>query len=222
MLGSDVGTVTFSVIVPTKGRPTLANALASVTSQLAPGDEIIVVCNDDNDFGNAARNSAIERARGTHLVFLDDDDEYVQGAFAAMRKFATDHPNRVGFFKVILGSWLVPPGFCMTAVGTLVPNIPGKVGRFAPYDPAQLRPLRPHETIEYLSVRWGDAEFMRSTLELRGDQGVEVPIITYDMRPEKSKWRLLRYRLRLRTRVRAGLATLRHVSNYRTQPADSG
>jgi glycosyltransferase involved in cell wall biosynthesis len=206
MQHSDVLAVTFSVIVPTSGRPTLASALASVASQLAPGDEIIVVCSDDNDFGNAARNSAIERARGTHLVFLDDDDEYLPGAFAAMREFAADHPNRVGFFQHRLELYGDSTSTC--GVGTLVPNIAGKVGLFGPYDPSRLRPLRPHETTEYLSVRWGDLEFMRSTFELRGDQGIAVPIVTYVFRPEKSKWRRLRYRLKLRTRLRAALARL--------------
>lgn len=197
--------VTFSIIVPTSGRPTLASALESVTCQIAPGDEILVVCNDDNDFGNAARNDAIERARGSHLIFLDDDDEYLPGALASMRRLAAQHPDRVVLFSQY--SEIHGDGTPATA-GSVFPNLPGKVGRFRPADPSILRPLRPNESIEHLSVRWGDHEFMRSTVELLGDEPIRVPLATYVIRPEKSAWRRLRWRLRLRTRTRAALARL--------------
>src|SRR5918999_78839 len=91
--------VTFSVIVPTVARPTLAGALASVSSQLEPGDEVLVLCNRDLDLGAKARNSLMARAQGTHLIFLDDDDEYVPGALATMRRWAAEHPGRIGIFR---------------------------------------------------------------------------------------------------------------------------
>jgi glycosyltransferase involved in cell wall biosynthesis len=197
--------VTFSVIVPTSGRATLRHALDSIASQLEPGDEIIVVCNQDGDFGNAARNSGIERARGSHLVFLDDDDEYLPGAFSRMRKAAAEHPDRVILFpqhREVYGD--TPP----STVGSVFPNVPGKVGRFEPPDPALIRPLRPGETTEYLTTRWGDWEFKRSTLELLGEEPVHVPVPTYVLRPEKNAWRRLRFRLKVRSRLRSSLERL--------------
>ena len=47
--------VTFSVIVPTRGRKTILPALESITEQFEPGDEVIVRCSRDEDFGNSAR-----------------------------------------------------------------------------------------------------------------------------------------------------------------------
>ncbi len=100
----------FSVIVPTIGRPTLANTLQSCDSILV--DEILVspdgrqahaaaeeiltetalsfvdVCLLDpvdesrmNQVGHPQRNRAMLMASAPWLAFLDDDDVFVQGAF---------------------------------------------------------------------------------------------------------------------------------------------
>ena len=92
--------MTFSVIVPTRGRRSLAATLDSVAEQLEPGDELLVRCTRDEDFGNAARRSLIERARGTHLVFIDDDDQLALDALATMRNVAREHPGRVAIFRM--------------------------------------------------------------------------------------------------------------------------
>jgi glycosyltransferase involved in cell wall biosynthesis len=201
---------TFTVVVPTVGRPALVGALTSVATQLEPGDEIIVVCNNDGDFGNTARNSALDRAVGSHIVFLDDDDEWVPGALSAMRDFADQHPDRVGIFKrriEVIGVEGPTPPDVGGPQGYVVPNAPGKVGRFLPADLSDpyYRPLRAHETPEYLSTRLADMNFMRTTLLLRGEEPIWVPVITVILRPEKNKLRRLRYRLRLGTRLRAVL-----------------
>ena len=52
-----VSDVAFSVIVPTRGRKTVLAALESITEQFEPGDEVIVRCSRDEDFGNSARQS---------------------------------------------------------------------------------------------------------------------------------------------------------------------
>lgn len=69
-----------SVIVASCGRPSLRATLASVSPQLRPGDELLVDVNDDAPWGHEARNRLMPRARGDFLMFLDDDDVWVEGA----------------------------------------------------------------------------------------------------------------------------------------------
>ena len=184
---------TFSVVVPTSGRATLANALASIGPQLRPGDELLVACNADGDYGDAARNRMIERAAGSHLVFLDDDDEWVTGALDRMRRFADEHPGRVGIFRMrydLHGVWPPEPGDLLrTATGLyVVPNVAGRVGRFRA-DPVH----GPH---------FDDYAFISETLRLQGSEPVWVDEVTVLVRPERRWWVRLRWRLRLRSRLR--------------------
>lgn len=199
----DLTEPTFTVIVPTSGRPTLLGTLESIIGQLAHGDQLIVDRNNDDDFGNAARNRAIEQARTSHIVFLDDDDEWLPGALDRMRSFARANPGRIGLFGQRyelngdrFNSTLKPSHFS-SGMGVF-PN-DGRLGRFAPA--RELRPLRPGETAERLAVRWGDTEFYRATLELHDEPPIVVPAVTFVVRPEKNLFKRLRYRLRLRTRL---------------------
>jgi glycosyltransferase involved in cell wall biosynthesis len=194
---------TFTVIVPTSGRPTLLGTLESIVSQLAPGDQLIVDRNDEDDFGNTARNRAIEQSRTTHIVFLDDDDEWLHGALDRMRAFAREHPGRIGLFGQryeLYGDRFnetMDPRHFSSGMGVF-PN-DGRLGRFAPA--RDLRPLRRGETAERLAVRWGDTEFYRSTIELHDEPPIVVRAVTFVVRPEKNILKRLRYRLRLRTRL---------------------
>lgn len=108
-------TPTFSVIVPTTGRPSLWRTLASVVDQLEDDDELIVVADtrdaetpgrvletiDDftpcplvyleaaqpaSRFGNAQRDAGMAIASGSHLLFLDDDDIHVPGSLDIVRR----------------------------------------------------------------------------------------------------------------------------------------
>jgi glycosyltransferase involved in cell wall biosynthesis len=191
--------VTFSVIIPTVGRPTLRHAFESVASQLSPADEVIVIRDEGGDWGDAARNRAIERASGTHLIFMDDDDEFLPGALATMRRFAEEHPGRIGIFRQRLV--LYGHGGSIRCVGEVwrdqdldqtatpmycVPNTVGKLGRFR--GPAE-------------APRRGDVAFIRETVALQGEP-VWREECTSVVRPEKSLWRRLRYRIALRTRLR--------------------
>jgi glycosyltransferase involved in cell wall biosynthesis len=195
---------TFTVIVPTAGRATLLDTLRSIVPQLEPGDRLVVDRNDEGDFGNAARNRAIEHATTTHLVFLDDDDEWLPGALAAMRAFAREHPGRIGLFGQryeLYGDQFnttMEPGHYSSAMGVF-PN-DERLGRFAPA--RETRALRPHETPEGLATRLGDTEFFRTTLELHDAAPLLVPFVTFVVRPEKSAWRRVRHKLRLRSRLR--------------------
>ena len=128
--------VAFSIIVPTTGRPTLVQTLASILEQLEPGDEVFVVRDDSDDLGDTPRNEAMPRARGTHLLFMDDDDQYARGALATIRRFAAEHPGRIGIFRMRFDHGLVlwrRPALEFGNVSTqllVVPNVPGKLARW--------------------------------------------------------------------------------------------
>jgi glycosyltransferase involved in cell wall biosynthesis len=182
--------VTFSIILPTIGRTTLGNTFRSFCDQLQPGDEVLIVRDSSNDSGNTARNDAIARARGTHLLFVDDDDEFLPGALAAIRAFAAENPGRIGIFRLHNeledGPWrrhdlrdTGSPNYC-------IPNVPGKVGRFF----CEENPRR------------GDIHFIRETVALQGEP-LWRPERIVVIRPEKSRWRRLRFRLAPRQRFRA-------------------
>lgn len=195
----------FSVIVPTRGRRSLAATLDSVADQLEPGDEILVRCTRDEDFGNAARQSLIERAAGTHLVFIDDDDQLASGALATMRRVADEHPGRIAIFRMryldgrILWSEPALRERNVSSQMLLVPNVPGKLGRW--------------ENSEY--QRMADWSFISETAELQGEPLFRDEIVAHirsDRRPLprtlKRLWSPVaaaRYSLAPRTRLRRAL-----------------
>jgi GT2 family glycosyltransferase len=167
---------TFTVVVPTCGRPTLRRTLESLVLQLRDEDEAIVVadgvqpvareiCADfprprwryvehgpTGDSGNSQREAGIEIGRGDYLCFMDDDDAYLDGAFATLRAAVTDTPGRPMLFR-------------MDNYGTLLWRAPeliyGNVGTpmlVAPFDRERLG-------------RWNadDFQFIEQTLALQGD-----------------------------------------------------
>lgn len=186
---------TFSVIVPTSGRPTLAGALSSVAPQLLPGDEIIVVCNADRDLGTRARNSAMSRANATHLLFLDDDDEFVPGAFEKMRRFAFENPGRIGIFReeLVEGSLLwTEPIFRKGNVGSPMFVVPNVAEKLAPW----------------VGDEGNDWYFIEGTAELQGDP-IFVDEVVARLRPHgifATPLDRLRFRLRLRSKLRKAVA----------------
>jgi glycosyltransferase involved in cell wall biosynthesis len=200
--------VTLSVIIPTRGRRSLRATLDSVVGQLEPGDEILVRCSLDEDFGNSARQSLVERARGTHLVFVDDDDQLATGALTVMRDAAQEHPGRVVVFRMkyldgrTLWSEPVVRERNVGAPMLLVPNVPGLLGRW--------------ENPEY--PRMADFRFLAETVALQGDPAFRPEIVAHvrsDRRPAvrlaKRIWAPLqaaRYRLAPRTRIRRALGRL--------------
>jgi glycosyltransferase involved in cell wall biosynthesis len=202
-----VSDVTFSVIVPTRGRKSIQSALGSITEQLEPGDEVIVRCSRDLDFGNRARQSMVERAKGTHLLFMDDDDQFARGALATMRAFAREHPGRIGIFRMryldgrIL--WTEPELRRRNVSSQMfcVPNVPGKVGKWTNVEPG---------------ARMGDYEFIAESVALQGEPIFREEVVAHirtDRRPiRRSVDRLLapfaelRYRAAPLTRLRRLLA----------------
>jgi glycosyltransferase involved in cell wall biosynthesis len=117
--------VPLSVVIPTIGRETLCATLASVSLQLEPGDEVLVVGDGRparareifaeqrgrgwryletdgpcNDAGGTQRDLAATVARGDHLCFMDDDDVFTPHALEAIRRGVSDHPARVLVFRM--------------------------------------------------------------------------------------------------------------------------
>jgi len=199
-----VSDVTFSIIVPTTGRPSLTQTLASIVEQLEPGDEVIVLRDDSGDLGDTPRNETMHRARGTHLLFMDDDDQYARGALATIRRFAEEHPGRIGIFRMrYLDGHVLwrRPALEYRNVSTqlfVVPNVPGKLGRWE---------RRGHVI--------GDFVFLTETAKLQGEPIFREEIITHvrsDRRPlvralqrVTTPLRELRYRTSPRTRLRRAL-----------------
>lgn len=103
-----------SVVIPTIGRPSLQDALASVYSQSLVPDEVIV-CNDSEsaldltDFptvkvlsvgprggGNNARIAGMRQASGTYIALLDDDDTWTHDHLERLHRLvATNTENDV-------------------------------------------------------------------------------------------------------------------------------
>jgi len=201
--------VTFTVIVPTRGRSSLGGTLASITEQLEPGDEAIVRCSRDEDFGNAARRSMIERAKGTHLLFMDDDDQFATGALATMRRFASENPGRIGIFRMryldgrLLWSEPVLRQRNLGSPMLCVPNIPER--------------LAPWASPDYPRV--ADFRFVEGTAKLLGEPIFREEIVAHirsDRRPAQRLLKrltrpveVLRLRVAPRTRLLRAFGRLR-------------
>jgi hypothetical protein len=200
---------TFTIILATAGRPTIKHTLASIAPQLEPGDELFILRDDSGDAGDTPRNETMHRAAGTHLLFIDDDDEYVPDALARIRRFADAHPGRIGLFKMkhVVGTthWrdrevyygnLSTQTFC-------VPNIPGKLGRWH-------RIERLNRDEPYI----GDYVFLKETIELQGEP-IFVDEVTVLVRPERNplkRW-LVRSRYHAAVGQRLRRLRARHVGS---------
>lgn len=114
----------FSIIVPTCGRASLEQTLASIRAQkLQDGDEVLVVSDGpqphaaalfhaagvpgrmeetapSRDYGGSQRNRAMDLATGDYLLFMDDDDVFVPGAFAHIRAVLREAPGLPHLFRM--------------------------------------------------------------------------------------------------------------------------
>jgi glycosyltransferase involved in cell wall biosynthesis len=191
---------TFSIIVGTSGRKTLQRTLKSIVPQLEPGDELMLIRDDSGDAGDTPRNDAMPRARGTHLLFMDDDDIYVPDALAKMRRFADANPDRIGIFRIqyTVGPkrWQIPElkNRNVSTQTFLVPNVPGKLGVW-----------------EHRGTVHGDYVFIEETARLQGEPAF-VDEVTVRVRPVRNPLKVLyiraRYHAALGTRLRALRARL--------------
>jgi hypothetical protein len=186
---------------------------------MVSGDELLVVFDTSGDWGITPRNRGIEAASGTHITFLDDDDVYLPGALDALRDFAREHPRRIGIFQMKRGLygvvWTEPdPTLQGTASGMfLVPNIEGRVGRFGPVpgvpdDGKRLADYPEYQTavsaVGPRAERLGDYRFIVETVALQSDP-IWRSVVIQDVRPEERALKRLRYRLKLRTRIKRAI-----------------
>jgi hypothetical protein len=151
------------------GRRSLQETFASISPQLEWGDEIIVT-KLETPWGHRARDLAMPRASGTHLMFCDDDDIYAPDALQTVRGKVCGNPHRVHLFAMKLGETVYEPDEPVTIgrVGTpmiVVPNVPEKLGSWG--------------TTTYE----GDWEFLSSTLAKRGDRPICHPEVIAMIRP---------------------------------------
>lgn len=148
-----------SIIVPTIGRASLLAALRSIASQIELDDEVLVSADGlqpdaramtalfnsrfryiesavrANDWGATPRNEALELARCSAIVFMDDDDVYLPGALDAIRCGLEECPGRPLIFRMLHRGRIIwgKPELFLGNVSTqmfAVPNLPGRVGRW--------------------------------------------------------------------------------------------
>ena len=154
--------VRFSIITPTCGRETLKRTLDSmVANGLSAEDEVIIVgdgpqprafeiaqqyqgrinyrymqTEPDHCVGHPQRNLAMPYASGTHLLSIDDDDEYAKGALTLLRSVAAENPDKIIISRMVHRSegliWKtqrVVENNVGTALYT-VPNIKERLGQW--------------------------------------------------------------------------------------------
>ena len=153
---------TLSVVIPSLGAPTLPRTLDSILRQrLIPGDQVIVMGDgpsdyfsiaegyrdrlpiehyffEDHNVGNPQRNWAIENAvRADYLVWMDEDDVFMDGAFDVIRSAAGASPGRPLMFRVVTPDrrllWETPELQFGAIDGHefVTPNVPSRLGRWA-------------------------------------------------------------------------------------------
>ena len=200
---------TFTIILGTTGRKTVTRTLASIAPQLQPGDELFILRDDSGDAGDTPRNQTMHRAAGTHLLFMDDDDQFAIGALATMRRFASENPGRIGIFRMrfldgrVLWTEPILRLRNISSQMLCIPNLPGKLGRW--------------ESPEY--DRIADYEFVRATVELQGEPIFRDEVVAHirsDRRPAGRALKRvatplqdLRFRIAPATRARRMLGRLR-------------
>jgi hypothetical protein len=150
--------VTFSIVIATSGRPALTDTVAALTPQLQSGDEILIQ-RLDCPWGGQARNNALPRCAGTHILFIDDDDKHLKGALEFVREKVEQTPKRVHLFSMVYDD------------GTVVhPTWPLKIGSVG--TPMICAPNVPDKLGEWSDRYEGDYDFATTTMQLRGDAPV--------------------------------------------------
>jgi len=165
-----------TIIIPTIGRSSINKTLDSIALQLEMHDQVFVIGDGSypetkklvqqygvqygyfeipngphHDWGARARNFGIDLAKKAYIIFMDDDDEYLPGAFRCIKSAIQQKPGYPFMFRMIHGKntlWKdheIRIGNVSSQM-VAVPNIKTKLGRFT-------------ERYE------GDFDFIRSTAD---------------------------------------------------------
>lgn len=190
-----------SVIIPTRWRDTLRRTLRSIRSQAGPGDVEIVLVEDAHGqelpavraaaeefgcvyaahdaghhcFGHCQINRGMRLATGQWLSFMDDDDIYEAGAFAAIAAEAQQLPEPLPMMFQLLSYqhvvlWREPVvkqgrvgGHCL-----VVPNMPERLGQWA------CRYEGDYDFIESTLALWPDVKWVPTLIAVaRPDEDFE-------------------------------------------------
>lgn len=167
---------TFTILLPTTCRPTLARTLRSIRGQLLPGDAVLCVCGPPHedarrmfeasfvpgrfvqlpargtDWGHHERNATMHLARTPHLMHIDDDDEYAPGALAIVRAAVALAPDRPHIFRFRHGAGEKP--WPDISRGKLLAK--GNVGTPCLVHPVNMR-------AKFQPFRGGDGDFILDT-----------------------------------------------------------
>lgn len=190
-------TVRFSIIIPTCGRPTLRRTVESaVWAGFDPTlDEMLVVCDGLEAHSKAVAATAgldsfrlfatvktshhglfqvatgTMQAKGTHLLFWNDDDAACPGALSVARERIAAEPDRVHMFRMRVHRqnfpgpllWKTP----RVEIGNfscqnyVVPNQEGRVGRWG---------AKRYTDVDY----YADFDFLKTTLDARQEKESDI------------------------------------------------
>lgn len=202
-----------SIIIPTLGRPTLRRTLQSIRPQCAPNDEVIVVADrngdidsareqtilygprqgalfhvcdaQESDHGYPQRNAGMQIATGKHLVFIDDDDEYVDNGLVLMGAHAADRPVIFKMQDATLGVLWKDTELRYGNVGTPMFVVPNDRERLGTWRAAQASGER---------RCGGDFAFIEECVEKMGEP-IWRPEIVARVRPHLAEWDIPRANL---------------------------
>jgi glycosyltransferase involved in cell wall biosynthesis len=149
-----------TIILPTIGRPSLKATLDSIAMQIGRYDQVFVVADGHypaakklvdsygiqygyfeipggphGDWGARARNFALPLSKKGYISFMDDDDCYLPGAFAAIRRAIQELPGKLFLFRMFHGTTILWRREELTLGNVssqmvVVPNRQDKLGRF--------------------------------------------------------------------------------------------
>jgi glycosyltransferase involved in cell wall biosynthesis len=149
-----------TIILPTIGRLSLKASLDSISMQMGPHDQVFVIGDGQypesrklvdtygiryayfelpqgphRDWGARARNFALPLAKKGYISFMDDDDCYLPGAFAAIRRAIHEFPGKPFLFRMLHGTSILwrTEEIALGNVSSqmvVLPNQQSKLGRF--------------------------------------------------------------------------------------------
>jgi len=129
---------------------------------------VVLAAGPHHDWGAAARTVGQSMAKGTHLLWQDDDDVYLPGAFDVIRREIVTAPDEILLFRLVYPDGRVlwkEPAIAWKNVSTQMYVVPrtARLGRWG-------------------ARYWGDFDFLQSTVNANPGRPVcfvDKPIVMY-------------------------------------------